>query len=64
VPQPLVGGKRIRLPPTAVERHHQLCVDLLIQLVIGHHLLQFGHQLQMFPGGQPRLRKRTFDLLA
>jgi hypothetical protein len=52
------------LPPTAVERHYQLCVDLLIQRVIGHHLLQFGHQLQMFPGGQPRLRKRTFDLLA
>jgi hypothetical protein len=63
VPQPLVGRQRVRLPSAPVERHHQLGVDLLVQRVLGGHLLQFGQQLQMFPGGQPGLGQRSPDPL-
>ena len=66
--QPLVGGERVGLAPAAVQRQHQLGVDLLIQRVIGHHRGQVGHDLlvpaqrqqhvgALFGGGGAQLAK-------
>jgi hypothetical protein len=62
-PQPLVGGERVGLAPAAVQRQHQLGVDLFIQRVLGHHLFQVGHQLRMLSGREPRLGQAPPDLL-
>jgi hypothetical protein len=62
--QPLVDGQRVGLPPAAVQRGHQLGVDLLVERMVGRRLLQFGYQLPVFPGGQPRVGQRVPDLLA
>ncbi len=43
---------RVGLAAAAVQREHQLGVNLLIQRAIGRHLLQIGYQLLMLPGGR------------
>ena len=60
--QPVVYAKRIGLSAVAVQREHELCVDLLIQRMIGHQLFQIGHQVRMLPGGQPGLGQGPLDL--
>ena len=60
--QPVVCAKRIGLPAVAVQREHELRVDLLIQRVIGRQLFQLGHQLRMLPGRQPGLDQGPLDL--
>jgi len=62
--QPLVDGQRVGLPPAAVQRRHQLGVDLLVERVVGGHLLELGYQLPVLPGVQPGLGQRVPDLLA
>ena len=62
--QSLVHGQRVGLPPAAVERRHQLGVDLLVERVVRGHLLELGYQLPVLPGVQPGLGQRVPDLLA
>ena len=39
-------------------------MDLLVERVVGGHLLEFGYQLPVLPGVQPRLGQHVPDLLA
>ena len=62
--QPLVRGECVGLPPAAVQRHHQLAMELLIQRMIGHHPLQLRHELGMLADRQPRLGQGPLNSLA
>ena len=60
--QPVVGGQRISLPAAAVQRQHELRVDLLVQRALGRELFQIGHQRQMLSTREPGLGQGQPDL--
>ena len=60
-PRPAVGLERLRLPPRAVEREHQLPVQALAVRVAGGELLELRHELRVSAKGKVRVEPLLQD---
>jgi hypothetical protein len=56
--QPLVGGQRIGRPAAVVQGRHELPAYVLIQRMLGRHLLELRQQLCVLSGRQPGIQQR------
>jgi hypothetical protein len=60
--RPAVGLQRIGLAPAAIEREHQLRVQLLAPRMLAGQLPQIGDELGVTPGGEARLHAQLDGL--